>query len=80
MSSIINRKHEMFWNYKKPPLIARGVQLTVNMKCFEIGSWKEKQGVDMRINRKHEMFWNCNILFNLSPDSPLTVNMKCFEM
>ena len=33
---IINRKHEMFWNYICSLVIPSIALLTVNMKCFEI--------------------------------------------
>ena len=32
----INRKHEMFWNYKSLNSDFKAPKLTVNMKCFEI--------------------------------------------
>ena len=32
----INRKHEMFWNNNVVPKHPKLMELTVNMKCFEI--------------------------------------------
>ena len=36
-SERINRKHEMFWNLSFNHSLSNSLQLTVNMKCFEIG-------------------------------------------
>ena len=33
---LINRKHEMFWNVYTLLTILSMIELTVNMKCFEI--------------------------------------------
>ena len=77
---LINRKHEMFWNFELHCQLFFAFLLTVNMKCFEIENSKHINIVysTLTVNMKcFEIFYDrswvriCIIL---------TVNMKCFEI
>ena len=79
-NTIINRKHEMFWNQDFCYILQFQTKINRKHEMFWNISYELMNLSTFKINRKHEMFWN-RIARKISTGMKLlTVNMKCFEI